>query len=301
MALVNYVKESLAFMEHATDNGFTANERLLWYALFHIMNMRAKGNNWPDGFISISNKRLLSFLPFSEDGMFRARNSLSQRGLIKYEKGKKNTASPLYRLVYFSTEQIADDSEVECYPQIAGNTGGNITGNMQGKAGGNITGNMQGNMGDIIYKHNINDNVTPNGFDDEDEDDDGYAHATREAVEIIVPAFLAQFGRPATPAELQRLAVVTANLNLAPLIGHAIQRAAVNGAKNPIAYISSICADWHSEHLQTVAELEEYQFLRDCAEGRADHVSMDGAEAYRILAEKRQERFEREYANEGNE
>ena len=137
MPIVNYVREHTRFMEYATDEHLTPSERLLWYALMHIMNQRAKGNDWPGEFIRISNDRLLSYCPMKYDTIAAARNGLKQRGLIDYQKGDKNKLSPAYRMIYFSPE--------ESNPEISDNMGGNIGDNM----GGNIGDNMGGNIGDI--------------------------------------------------------------------------------------------------------------------------------------------------------
>lgn len=152
MASVNYVRENIAFIEYASDNNVTANERLLWYALLHIFNMRAEGTCWPDGLIPVSNKRLLSFLPYKEDSLFEARNRLAQRGIIKYKAGQKNTQNPMYAMVYFSISGASN-------PILAGNMQGNIPGNVQGNMQGNIQGNVPGNDPDI-YKPNVVVNLT---------------------------------------------------------------------------------------------------------------------------------------------
>lgn len=120
-------------MEYASDSGITASERLLWYALIHLMNARGEGSNWPDGFISISNKRLLSYLPYNEDTLIPARNRLKQRGLIDYEPGKRNAKSPMYKINYLTASQ-------QLYPEKSGNDEGN--------GQGNAVGNNRGNMGD---------------------------------------------------------------------------------------------------------------------------------------------------------
>lgn len=267
MAIVNFVKENIAFIEYASDNGLSGNERLLWYALFHIVNMRAQGTNWPDGFISVGNKRLLSFLPYSEDSLVKARLRLAQRGIIKYEAGKKNTATPMYALVYFT----ACYTDLECYPQNTGNNYGNTWGNMQGNMGGNVGGNVQGNMGGnmtgIIYKHKQGVNDTDvNGYDDDDNDDEeAFAHATREEV---ISAFRSNFGRAATIAEADRLSNIALRLGVSQFVGRAVQKAALNGANNPLRYAVAVLQEWNGENLETEAELDEYQYLRDCADGR---------------------------------
>ena len=90
MPFVNYVKEHEAFIEYAADNNFRPNEILVWLALFHIMNQRANGNYWPDGFIRVKNDRILTYAPIGFDSLARARNTLAQRGLISYKPGKRN-------------------------------------------------------------------------------------------------------------------------------------------------------------------------------------------------------------------
>ena len=108
MCYVNYVKESMAFMEYASDERISGSEQLLWHALFHIMNQRAKGSDWPEGFISIPNARLLFYAPFGEDTLVAARNKLKQRGLIDFTPGKKNKQAPSYKMHYFSAELSTD-------------------------------------------------------------------------------------------------------------------------------------------------------------------------------------------------
>ncbi|MBR3740589.1 MAG: hypothetical protein IKN04_09025 [Clostridia bacterium] len=151
MPIVNYVREHIRFMEYATDEHLTGSERLLWYALMHIMNQRAQGNVWPDEFIRVSNDRLLSYCPMKFDTMANARNSLKQRGLIEFTKGEKNKLSPAYRMIYFYPQYAAPETERdgESYPKNSDNMGGNMGYNM----GCNMGYNMGGNMGDISINY----------------------------------------------------------------------------------------------------------------------------------------------------
>ena len=133
MATVNYIVERESFIRHARDNGYTGNEQLLWYALFTIFNERANRNMqvWPDGFIRISNKELLSWLPFGENTLIQTRGSLvnpskHQPLLVEYIKGKRNADMPQYKMHWFSME---NDSG---YLNSSGNTGGNVRGNTTG-------------------------------------------------------------------------------------------------------------------------------------------------------------------------
>ena len=147
MPIVNYVREHIRFMEYATDEHLSASERLLWYALMHIMNQRAQGNVWPDEFIRISNDRLLSYCPMKFDTMASARNGLKQRGLIEFTKGEKNKLSPAYRMIYFYPQYVAPnvENDGESYPENSDNIGGNMGYNI----GGSMGYNHGGNMGDI--------------------------------------------------------------------------------------------------------------------------------------------------------
>lgn len=113
MPIVNYVREHIRFMEYASDEHLSSSERLVWYALMHIMNQRAQGNIWPDEFIRISNDRLLSFCPMKMDTMAAARNRLKQRGLIDFLNGEKNKKSPAYRMIYFYPQYVGSSSVSE--------------------------------------------------------------------------------------------------------------------------------------------------------------------------------------------
>ena len=142
MPFVNYVKEHNAFIEYAADNGLRPNEILVWESLFHIMNQRANGNYWPDGFIRVKNDRLLTYAPIGFDSLSRARNALAQRGLISYKPGKKNADIPMYELHYLTAVSNPQpqgdivDNPVDnsfytgFYPQFADNMGYNMGGNM---------------------------------------------------------------------------------------------------------------------------------------------------------------------------
>lgn len=163
MCYVNFVRENMAFMEYARNEMLTANERLLWYALLYIMNRRANGSDWPEGFISVTNGEVLSYCPFGEDSLAASRNKLIQRGLIDYVKGERNKKAPQYKMCYFYPELSTGQSTAnESYPKISGNTGGNTRGNMGGNSWGNSEGNAKGNMGGIYINNNGNLYPLPN-------------------------------------------------------------------------------------------------------------------------------------------
>lgn len=181
MPIVNYVREHIRFMEYATDEHIPASERLLWYALMHIMNQRAQGNIWPDEFIRISNDRLLSYCPMKFDTMASARNGLKQRGLIEFTRGEKNKLSPAYRMIYFYPQYIPPETmqDGEGYPKKTDNIGGNIGYNM----GSNMGGKPGGNLGD--FNINYTDTATiPKGNPGETHTETNYGRnypASRES------------------------------------------------------------------------------------------------------------------------
>lgn len=290
MAYVNYVRENIAFIEYASDEGVTANERLLWYALFHIMNKRAVGSDWPDELVSISNSRLLSLVPFGEDSLVKARNRLAQRGLIRYEAGKKNTASPKYAINYFCSELSTNHAQsVGAYPTKSGNTRGNMPGNM----GGNMPGNVPGNVGGLYINYNPNGIHNPDVPQTAFEDDDATAAANGRAREweewanaLTKAAFLSAFGREATPVELNALvATMRVVPEQASIMPCALRAAARNGARNPIPYARAVYSDYAYYRLQTDDEVEEFEIMQTVRNGTGYERSM-----YEDLHEKLEKR-----------
>lgn len=256
MATVNYIRENLAFMEYACDEGLTANERLLWYALFHIMNGKSNGSQWPEGLVPITHKKLLSLVPFGEDSLVAARNKLKQRGLIDFKPGKRNAAPPMYRLCYFCAEMPAERQEdTGSYPEISGNAPGNTWVNTQGNAPGNTWGNMPGETSGIIinYKSSGRVNRTPNAYA---EDVDAAAEQARARQAQVQRVFREQFGRDALPAEAQQIVQAAADLGFGPdITEQAIARAAVHGARNPALYVCELIRVWHIRGVRSVYDL----------------------------------------------
>ena len=258
MCYVNFVRESTAFMRHACDQGLTANERLLWYALFHTMNARAKGSDWPEGLVPIPNKQLLSLVPFGEDSLIAARNKLKQRGLIDYQPGKKNAAPPMYKMVYFAAElSTSYEQNWESYPDMSGNVQGNNWGNARGNVQGNNGGNTPGNMPGIIlnYKPNDRENRNPLDFID-DEDDDVDAARVRE--ERIRQMYRQCIGRAPTTLEIGQIWAAWNNTQAeGALVDEAIQRAAMYGAKAPAMYAKMLLYNWQEAGIRRMSQLVE--------------------------------------------
>lgn len=325
MPFVNYVREHNAFIEYAADNGLRPNEILVWESLFHIMNQRANGNYWPDGFIRVKNDRLLTYAPIGFDSLSRARNALAQRGLISYRPGKRNTDVPMYELHYLTAASIPEpvDNPVdnfgysECYPQFADNMGYNMGGNM----GYNIRDNMGGNIGYQYININNKPKETETYIDDDDEDDvgitrgrarayerlhvvenqnDEYAAADAALADAAAKAVKTYFGREATPAEARSMAICARLSGFGPdMLSKALQIAATQGARVPGAYIRRILSEWRDEDVQTPDEADEYQVMSDARDGRNEFGSGDAFEDYKRMEEARKERRERHEAAKG--
>ena len=116
MAIVSYIRECEAFIRRASDENITGQERLLYYALLTVFNARAQGNRWPDGFIEVANRTLLSFVPYGENALIEARNRLAQRGLVDYRKGLRNSRAPAYRMRYLALRPDAYDEAPQPHP-----------------------------------------------------------------------------------------------------------------------------------------------------------------------------------------
>lgn len=124
MAIVSYIQECRAFCEFSSDERITANEVVLWHALFNLFNLRAASNVWPDGFVPLTNARVLSMTTWGSgdsavETLRRARDRLITRGLIAYEPGERRQRAPMYRMRYFNAEAPVE----ECFThKIKGNS-----------------------------------------------------------------------------------------------------------------------------------------------------------------------------------
>ena len=175
MPIVNYISENEAFTMYASYEKLSSSERLVWAALFHIMNRRADGANWPGGFVRIPNDWLLVLLPFGFDTMSRARNKLAQRGLISFVHGSRNSAVPMYQMHYLTLQggkgpkagdraagspvpaAVADCQED--YPETADNSGDSPgvspVHKPEGSSAGSAAASFPDNPGDIYVKPNV--------------------------------------------------------------------------------------------------------------------------------------------------
>ena len=265
---VNYVREINAFNRFANDNYLSSGERLLWFGLMDYINLHfASGSEWPGDFISIPNKGILSHVPFGEDALIDARNRLKQRGLLDYIPGKKNKEAPKYKICYFASTQFSTgyQQKIECCPENTGNVPGNVQGKLPGKLPGNVQGKLPGKLPHI----NLNVNQTVNQNVDDDDDDDAEESARARVREAVDAAFRQNYGRSATIAEANRLALVFVHLGMDMDVLHeAVKTAAQNGARNPAPYVLRLLNEWANEYIQTVSDLDDYRAMYDQHIGR---------------------------------
>ena len=285
MPIVNYVREHIRFMEYATDEHLTASERLLWYALMHVMNQRAQGKVWPEEFIRISNDRLLSYCPMKYDTLAAARNSLKQRGLIEYTKGEKNKLSPAYRMVYFYPEYVAPDTESDTYPESNTEKSDNI--------GSNIGGNIGGNTGynNINYTNNkFFPNPLERDWEEEEDREADYARAQYRTE--VAAAWKEYFGANASPAMKDTLAWRAGVFGFGPgVLSKIIELCAVKNPSSPMDYILSVLYDWGQHKVKTVADAEQYKVAFDAINGKLERNGIfpnDGVEMLRVFNQERE-------------
>ncbi len=95
---MNYIKELNAFERWLETNYLPATSQLLWYKLVALFN-RCGWAEW----ITVDNQRLMVLIQCkSEKTFIRARDSLIEKGLFVYRRGKKGCPN-MYRMVSFET------------------------------------------------------------------------------------------------------------------------------------------------------------------------------------------------------
>ena len=302
--LVNYIAENQARIEYAINEGLSSSEWLLWEALYYLFNQRAKASDWPDGFIRIPNKRILSVIPLQFDTMAKARNKLKQRGVIDYVQGKKNTDPPMYRLNYLTMPQscpelqpvdnsVDNSVDNQCYPKKSDNMQGNMGGNMGGNLGGK-TSNIYPNVTKKdMYKQGYEEEEEEIRAHEDDDPPDGPVTTTDKMQSMrrtIKNAIRDQFGEPGTPGCVSRIALMLTSLDFTEEMGTLlIEQAALCQAKDLFAFASKVLQDWVDDDIRTPEEYADRRLLLDLQAGRVDGIRHHVA---RELDEQRRRRIE---------
>lgn len=267
----------------------------MWTALLNLVSDRGRGNDWPEGYLPISNRQLLAELgEMSERSMMRARNELVQLGLIAYVPGHKGT-QPLYEVHFFAEDGRRDgrpdyrqDYRQDCR-QIDCNSGGNIGGNYADptitrvRGDGDRDGDCDNNLTVSCMS------VTQNRYTDDDDDDAidagaGGCAGARESFEgtaqedelsdedaawdklqherheAAVTGYVSAIGRRPNKAEADYLASVACANEIPPeLVIVAIQDAGRRGANNPALYAARIMDTMSAECIYTPVDWDHYR------------------------------------------
>lgn len=330
MPIVNYVREHMAFIEYASDNGLSGTERTLWYALIHIFNQRANGGIWPDGFIRINNDRLMSYMPCGFDAMAKARNSLVQRGLLTYVRGHKNTEVPMYQMHYLTvprSDTIEDQNEYSADAGVNYSFCPEKTDNMDSQHVDKPVDNIVDNpLNNSVYptgypeKTDRTYNITPKlnqtklCVEEEDEEEEEYPRAREysdraskdsdmklmisdDGIIALAKAadreIRASFGRQGTPEECSRIALLASNLGLSDkIVRLVIKQAALANARHLFAYATKMMQELSYEDIRTEEEYAQYRFLIDLRDGRIDGAHHDVADDLESMRRERRHRHE---------
>ena len=212
------------------------------------MNKKARGNNWPDGFVRISNKRLMTYLPYRFDSMAKAREGLARHGLIEFVHGVKNEQSPMYKMNWLTQAQF--------YPAESDNISHNIGGNIGGNHG-------------LIY-NKLNE-TERNEYDD---DDDCYAGAR----ELVEKAYYESYGEVATPSMIDCIVRRASAARMEDaLTEHLIDRSARNAPQAPMGYINALIDECEDHWIRTLTEYVAYTYDKEHHAG-SDKIKADALE-----------------------
>jgi len=272
--VVNYIREVSAFMAFQMEEELSGSAQLLWHALMHVANSRGQGGDWPES-IRISNRKLLLFLPFSEDTLSAARDELAAAARIRYTPGSKRER-PVYEIVYFSTELSTS------------------TGDCPGNNPGNDP-KFSGESAELIQTRNT---YAYESVDDDEEiraraEAPAADHQEEERVTAVRQAWREYIGPEALRSEAERFLVqIAGQLKLPPgIIREAIHAAAFANARAPAAYAAQVMTDWAEEGVRSLSDLGELQVMRDVHRGRLQDGC--GPVTADDLAEARRRRLER--------
>lgn len=243
-------------MRFAADNGLTGPERELWHVLLQLFNERARGNQFPDGFLRLPNKVVLALLSYSEDTLGRARNRLAQQGLIEFVRGSRREDLPMYRMIWLTASRAPENGAQvypqdcpQVYPQFAGKNADNTYSNID----------VDGTETDLDeypvspYTEILEDDeekqprarASEEAEPSEDlEEFEGGSPDQQETNQVIRDSFRQHYGRKPHRAELRRIRQTAGILGMPPvMVGIAIRLAAEHNAGAPAMYATQVLND----------------------------------------------------------
>jgi len=122
--MINFVRALLSFQDYSAREALSANEAMLFLALFRVMNDR----KWPRGMQRITNNELLAHTTFygskRDDTLRETRKRLAERGLITFTPGDRRAKQPEYAINWEALGILDTDSAPEIAPEKEGKNGG---------------------------------------------------------------------------------------------------------------------------------------------------------------------------------
>ena len=279
---VSQIRQQQAFRRYKATNGNLGMAACcLWQELLCQMSDAGKGNDWPDGFVRISNRTLLANLPELSDSTFRrARAELIENGLIEYEPGSKSDF-PLYRMIYFSEEtnavshsrrdcvQIPGQFDQECEQEHEQEN--TVSSNSCARAETKTKTKTQ-TQTETSYSDSYS---YPEKDIEDDDDDDEITRMHERAREAVENAFVTYVGRRGKPAEIELIATTAVLSDLEPAMAQrAVRKAAMFGAINIAKYATSVINNWRANHVYTEADADEVEYFHNSF-AHYDKVDLD--------------------------
>jgi len=230
---MNYIREINAFMDWLEINPLDPTTQTLW---FHIMAIANK-SGWPEWF-TIANLTLMAKVGVSENTLIKHRNILIQKNRIEYKSQGKHKAGK-YKIIPFT-------SFFEVKDTVKDNVTSNIAANHEVNREVNREVNHAVNPS-ALYKLNKtkrNNNGSSSG-----------ATQTQNYVELLNQ----EFGRLASPIELEKLQAFIVDDGLDPLVVcEAIKRARLQGYTN-VSYVLGILRNWRDAGVKDMSGVSRYE------------------------------------------
>lgn len=250
-------------------NPFSATAFLLAVKLIDLFNRLM----WADS-VAVDLPRMSAMARCSSKAaVMRARDELIERGVLDIvRKGKKGNPTT-YRLNDLSAFGSKNEPNREPNP-IPNREPNPIP-------------NREPNREPIsIQDNNI---YILKGLEEEDEED-AFDRACAKVRQMAPWAYFQAFGSDATPAEVDRMVILFANLNLEEVCEDALRETAMASPRNRMAYLTKVCSDWHAAWIRTKEDLQEHQQFSQFSNNGIG----DPAESMRMMMqalEKRKEKY----------
>lgn len=268
--VVNYIAETNAFFRFVIDEEPSGNAQLLWHALMHLFNDHGSGSEWPET-MEISNKRLLSLLPFSEDTLAKAREELTDFGRIAYTAGSRK-GRPVYSICLFASEISTGDvqnSGFSTMPEDLPEVMPQITPQITPQINPQIS-------GDSAEQYQTETHTHTHMREDDDYCGRKKGARARDPIMTIVQdpsdertdelyAAWHEFISPQTPSaeSVRDMIQIARSIGTQPgMIREAIRNAARYNAVAPMQYAAMTLCDWAEAGYLTPEDVEEAQVLR---------------------------------------